>query len=833
MSFVPKTDGSWRMCIDFRPLNNVTSKDAQSLPNITELLDEFQGKNVLTIIDLFSGYYQIPLSEESKEKTAFWTKYGLFQYKVMPFGLCNAPATFQRTMEMILNPLLHDCVSVYIDDIIISSKNYDEHEEHLRKVLLLLREANLKVNKKKSCLFQEEIKVLGFLVNKDGIRIDPERIKVISDITTPRNVKELQRILGIVGYCRRFIPNFAKHALPLTDLLKKNRSWKWTTAEQLALDELKAQFVEHSFLAYPNFKDEFSVYTDASGSAIGGCILQQGKLVAAASRKLSPAEMNYSTTEKEALAIIWTLKQFRHYLLGSKFKLSTDHKCLTSMTQLKDPTGRIVRWLTVLADFDMRIAYVPGKENCLADSLSRPIPLEEEVGIYLVEVTNGDSLRTLFEVLKGETNIAELPKNVRKSVTRKMKRFYLRDGVLFKRNYVGNDTKVVWEQEERNEILKKFHSFGHPPVRRMFEEITDQFHWEGLYKDCERTVAGCAACLQLGSPKYVPALRQFESSGLFEVFHVDFIGPLPTTRAGNCHALVAVDRCSRFLIACAMKETNSAVVQNFIAREIILRYGLPRKIVSDRGRAFISADTEKFLKDNEIEHGRTTAYHPEANGQVERYNRTLKDMLGKLCRDKRKDWDVLLPLAVFFINSRKNGSIGMSPFEFLYGIPVHYFNEKKKELITNDFETLMSRLREIQSIEKLREAANDKKNSIVHRKEKTKQLDIQVNDRVLLWEPALRVTSFGQTKWTGPYVVKGIDGYGNYYLHGRSNVIDRTPINRQRLRKIPSSSGRTSGMEGELLMQRKYSGENDPMCQSASASASIGNDCIPATSIKE
>ena len=290
---VPKPNGKWRMCVDFRPLNSLTVKDSQSLPNITELLDEFQGKSVFSTLDLFSGYFQIPLGEESKAKTAFWTKYGLFQYTVMPFGLCNAPATFQRAMESILHPVLHRTTVVYIDDIIISSKNFKEHRKDVEEVLELLREAKLKVNAKKTNLFQEKVMVLGFLIDALGVRIDPKRLEAIASIEVPKNRKELQSLLGVFGFCRRFVPNFALLALPLTRLLKKAAIWKWTDVESTAFNELKEKFQTYSFLAYPDFNKEFEVHTDASAYAIGAVISQGGQIVSTTSRKLSDAETRY------------------------------------------------------------------------------------------------------------------------------------------------------------------------------------------------------------------------------------------------------------------------------------------------------------------------------------------------------------------------------------------------------------------------------------------------------------------------------------------------------------------------------------------------------------
>lgn len=806
--FVPKPDGSLRMCIDFRPLNRVTKKDAQSLPSIPELLDEFGGHSVFSCVDLFSGYFQVPLAEAAMEKTAFWCRNGLYEFRVLPFGLCNAPATFQRAMEGVLSPLLHRNAAVYIDDVIFYSKDRVQHANVMRQVFGMLRKAGLKINRKKSQLAKDEIKVLGFKVNKEGIFIDEDRVKAIQELPVPTDVGSLQSVLGSFGFCRRFIPNFAELSVPLTKLLRKDQIWTWKEEEQRSFRMLKEAFLEHGVLRYPDFAQEFEVHTDASNVAIGAEIRQHGKLVSTASRKLTGPETRYSVTEREALAIVWALKTFRHYLLGSRFVLRTDHQCLTSLASMKDPTGRVARWLVVLGEYDMRIEYVRGQDNSLADYLSRQGSETGGEGPHVLSValTTVDPLKILEGVLKGEVNVAELSARQRKSVARKASKYYLENGILFKRSLFSRDLAVVFEEAARNGIVQRAHGTGHPTARRMFDEITENFYWTGLYKDCERVAEGCMACAMSGRPKVCPVVRPLEAHGMFEAFHLDFVGPLSDTANGNRYILVAVCRCSKWLIACPTKVATCATVCNFIMKEIVERFGRPAQIVTDRGSPFVGKGTDQLLQSLEIEHVRTTAYHPQANGQVERYNGTLKAMLGKLCRARQQEWDTQVAAAVFVINARKNVVLGISPFEFVYGVPARRLGDATWKLTIDKQDAVMSRLQELKELEKMRAFILDWRAPEAWKFDQKVDFKISEGDVVLLWDHTTQLHTFGQTKWKGPYQVESIDDYGNYYLKDGKGVSQGKPINGQRLRRIPGSSGNFRNGGGVVNAHTEYGG---------------------------
>lgn len=454
-----------------------------------------------------------------------------------------------------------------------------------------------------------------------GIRINAERIKEIQELRAPGNIKKLQGVLGCLNFCRRFIPNIAQLAAPLTKLLKKDSSFQWKEEQEEAFKELKKAFMEHCVLAYPNFSEEFESYTDASKEAIGAFLRQGGKMVAAISRKLTKPELDYSVTEKEALAIVWALREMRCYLLGSKFNIYSDHKCLGSLAKTADPTGRIARWLSILADYDLDIKLISGEKNCAADLLSRSSTAT--VNVVRCEAT----VNSTTEILKEVKNMLEngqvkgnLPRPIVKKVMRKAKKYYLENGVLKKRNWFRPDSIVVLDSQECAKIVKQAHSLGHPGTLALFEDVSRTHYWPSLYEDCKRCVEICQACRESKPPKHITSTNTFDACGIFELFHLDYVGPLNETASGNRYILVAVDRMSKMLVTKDYKNATSENAIEFIKENIIYRFGKPEIIVTDRGSHFCSHIVEQFLGQNSIEHVRTTAYHPAANGQVERFN---------------------------------------------------------------------------------------------------------------------------------------------------------------------------------------------------------------------
>ncbi len=413
VTMVIKPNGKWRFCIDFRKLNGITRKDNHPLPRIDMLLEKFEGSKWFSTMDMASGYWQVEMDEKDIEKTAFITHEGLYEWTVMPFGLTNAPATFQRTMQMVLGELFYTVAPVYIDDIIVHSKTFQDHMRDIENVFEKIQGANLKLGPEKCKFCFEEIKFLGHIIGKDGIKTDPAKIEKVKNYPKPTNITQLRGFLGLAKYYRKFIKDFAKIAKPLNELTKgfkskpletrngikmkrkksekeKNREDEefmnsWKENQEKAFEALKKKLITAPVLMYPNFEKEFILYTDASKIALGAILHQVGKdgkehVIAYENKTLGPAEQNYHTTELECLAVVWAIEKFDYYLEGNKFKIITDHIALKWLFNKAIPKGRIGRWIARLQPYicNMEIIHKSGKRHTNADALSR-IRFEEKV----------------------------------------------------------------------------------------------------------------------------------------------------------------------------------------------------------------------------------------------------------------------------------------------------------------------------------------------------------------------------------------------------------------------------------------------------------------------
>ena len=373
---VKKKNGEYRMVVDYRKLNAITKKDAYPLPRIDDLLDALGKAKVFSALDMRAGFHQVPLDETSKELTAFTTKYGTYHYNMLPMGLVNSPATFQRLIDLCFRPLINRCLVAYIDDLNVYSDNEQEHLQHLELVFQCIEIANLKLNPEKCHFFKDHLKFLGYIVTKEGIHTDPEKIKKIVDYPRPTTITQIRSFLGIASYYRRFIKDFAAIARPLHEQTKTKKKTPWTPATTESFEKLKQLLTTAPVLARPDFNKEFILVTDASKLGLG-CVLTQldedGKEhpIVFASRGLKPNEMNYAPTKLECLAVVWAIKLFRPYLLGKKFTIITDHSALTGLFKTPNPTGIIARWIVTLSEYDFDIKYRPGRVNESADFLSR------------------------------------------------------------------------------------------------------------------------------------------------------------------------------------------------------------------------------------------------------------------------------------------------------------------------------------------------------------------------------------------------------------------------------------------------------------------------------
>ena len=385
-----KADGTRRFCLDFRKLNQVTKKDAYPLPQMNGILDKLRSAKYISKIDLLKGFHQIPLENGSREKTAFTVPgRGLFQFKRMPFGLTNAPATFQRLLDKIIGSEMEPHAFAYLDDIIIVTKTFDEHLQWLSKVLNKIKVAGLEINRRKCEFCCSQVHYLGFLVNENGLQTDPDKIDPILKYPVPRNIKDLRRFLGFASWYRRFIPNYATLATPLTKLLKKTQSWIWHTEQQSAYEEIKLCLSNAPVLACPDFEIPFVLQTDASNTGLGAVLTQtvrdEEHVISYASRTLSEAKIKYSTTEKECLAIVWAIQKYRPYLEGYKFTVVTDHSSLRWLHNLKNPTGRLARWSLSLLEYDFDILPRKGSQQHVPDALSQMFESQSLEEIHLVK----------------------------------------------------------------------------------------------------------------------------------------------------------------------------------------------------------------------------------------------------------------------------------------------------------------------------------------------------------------------------------------------------------------------------------------------------------------
>lgn len=676
---VRKKDGNWRFCVDYRRLNQVTKKDVYPLPRIDDTLDCLKGAKYFSSIDLYSGYWQIQVDEADREKTAFITSEGLYEFNVMPFGLCNAPATFERMMDNLLRHLKWTMCLCYLDDIVVFSETFDDHLNRLTSVLQCIQKAGLILNPRK-CLFgAEEIKILGHRVSGKGVRPDADKIQAVKEFPTPKNVHDVKSFLGLCSYYRRFIRDFCHRARPLQILLKGNSKFCWGDDQEEAFDDLKRALISDPVLGLYDENCPTEIHTDASGYGIGAVLVQvqkgEEKVIAYASRSLTKAEKNYSTTERECLAVIWAVNKFRPYLFGKSFTIVTDHHSLCWLAGLKDPSGKLARWALRLQEHDISIVYKSGLKHKDADSLSRN-PVENEISSSGI-ISIVTQLDLAAEQLK-DPKIAQMIHGERKTeegINSPHKSYQLINGILYKKNFdpCGNQWLPIIPKHLRSDVLEHFHdepTAGHLGFLKTYDRIRKRFHWPGLYRSVRQYVTHCRECQRRKSVPQKPPGRLVSippAESAFQRVGIDLLGRFPKSRHGNKWIIVCTDYLTRYAVTRALPNAGAPEVAKFLLEGIILTHGAPRVLISDRGQVFQSKTISELNRQCNIAHRMTTAYHPQTNGLTERFNKTLTDMLAIYVDLEQKNWDEVLPFVTFAYNTARQNTTDFSPFFLLHG----------------------------------------------------------------------------------------------------------------------------------------------------------------------
>ncbi|KAJ9561776.1 hypothetical protein OSB04_006936 [Centaurea solstitialis] len=758
--FVKKKDGSFRMCIDYRELNKITIKNRYPLPRIDDLFDQLQGATYFSKIDLRSGYHQMRVREEDIAKTAFRTRYGHYEFLVMPFGLTNAPAVFMDLMNRVCRPYLDKFVIVFIDDILIYSRNKEDHEHHLRLILELLKAEQLYAKFSKCEFWIREVHFLGHVVNRDGIHVDPAKIEAIKKWEAPKTPTEIRQFLGLAGYYRRFIANFSKIAQPLTALTQKDKKFIWGEKQEEAFQVLKHKLCNAPILALPEGTDNFLVYCDASHQGLGCVLMQNEKVIAYASRQLKVHEKNYTTHDLELGAVVFALKIWRHYLYGTKCTIFTDHKSLQHILDQKMLNMRQRRWVELLSDYDCEIKYHPGKANVVADALSRKERVKpirsRAMGLVVQTSLKSQIVEAQKEALKADNLNKETLHGIEKEFEEK------EDGVCYFKGRIW----IPRAEQLRKMIMDEAHQSKysiHPGSDKMYKGLKEHYWWPGMKRDIAIYVSKCLTCAKVKAEHQKPSglLQQPEiPEWKWEQISMDFVTKLPKTKKGNDTIWVIVDRLTKSAHFLPIKETYSIdkLAQLYVG-EIVMRHGVPISIISDRDSRFTSRFWQSLQAALGTRVDLSTAYHPQTDGQTERTIQTLEDMLRACVLEFGGSWDDHLPLVEFSYNNSYHASIQCAPYEALYGrkcrSPLNWLEVGENRLFRPD--VVQETTDKIKMVQEKLKVARDRQKSYADNRRKP--LEFQVGDKVLLkvspWKGLIRFGKKGKLnpRFVGPFEV--------------------------------------------------------------------------------
>ena len=746
------------------------------------------------------------VSDNDRAKTAFCTQEGLFEFKVMPFGLCNAPATFQRLMDLVLAGAKWSTCLVYLDDIVIIGKTFHQHLTNVRDVLDMLRQAGLHLKPGKCTFFQEEVTYLGHIVSARGVATDHTKTEKVATCPEPKTLAEVQRFLGLASYYRRFIKNFAAIAKPIHRLTEKGREFCWTEACADAFKELKHRLTTAPILAFPDYNLPFILDTDASGTGIGAVLsqVQEGeeRVVAYASRTLSKQERRYCVTRRELLAVVTFIRHFRHYLLGCHFELRTDHGSLIWLQNFKEPEGQLALWLEQLQEFNFQITHCQGHCHGNADALSRRpcgqcgrphghLVEESSDSVCMVERDPSEpateSIQDIRQLQLEDEAVGPVLRA--KEVARRPSpdvisgkgreigylvqlwdQLIVRNGVLYRQHEgehgPGSHLQLVVPRQAREEILQDIHGgvvAGHLGEKKTLSRLKERFYWLGQSEEVKRWCQNCPSCARKKTvaPKNRAPLQTMKANYPIQRVAVDIVGPFPETDRGNLYVLVAADYFTRWVEAYAIPNQEAATVASKLVDEMFCRFSIPEQLHSDQGRQFESSVMQEVGQILQIHKTRTTPYHPQSDGLVERFNRTLIDMLATTVGDHPREWERHLSKLCMAYNTSVHSSTGFTPFYLMFGrqaklpIDIVYGNPFPESISIGQYVTdLRKSFQEAyQNVRARTNAVTQRQKELYDRKAHGDMFE--AGDLVWLHNPAV---PRGRSRklhcpWTGPFTV--------------------------------------------------------------------------------
>jgi hypothetical protein len=688
---VRKKNREIRLCVDFRNLNRSSLKDNYPLPKMDHVLERVVGANRMSMIDGFSGYNQIAMNEQDREKTAFTTPWGTFMYDKMPFGLMNAGATFQRAMDIAFIGERDKFVVIYLDDLTVFSKTDEEHLVHLKQTFEKCRRYGLSLNPKKSHFAMQEGKLLGHIVFKDGIKIDPKRVEAIQTIRIPRNVKEIQAFLGTINFLRRFIPNFAEIVKLITAMLKKDSRVNWTTEAKASFERIKKVISEAPVLTSPDYLRDFLIFSFASEHTIAAVLLQKDdggfeRPIAFFSKSLRDAELKYDIIEKQAYAMVKALKAFRTYVLHSKIIAYVPTSAVKDILVQPDSDGKRGRWPT-------KIIKGRGLAKLLAESNLRALDINclqgEDEDTHLQEPddqTYPNKVEEKFTLSGWYTNIVFYLLNLKcpdgltpakyKTLKLHAVKYCISENQLYWRDPLGF-LLVCLVETETPSVTEEFHEGicgGHHAWRATaYKILRVGYYWPKLFSDVNAKVRACHLCQVFSGKQKIPALPlvPVKTEAPFQQWGLDFIGEInPHSSAQHKWILTTTDYFTKWVEAIPTKRATDSVVIDFLEDDILLRFRCPRKIVTDNAQAFKSMAMVDFCQKYSIVLGHSTSYYPQGNGLAESSNKSLVNVIKKVLNKNKRSWHVHLKHALWENRISTKRSIDISPFQMVYGTEV-------------------------------------------------------------------------------------------------------------------------------------------------------------------